>query len=123
VDPPQLVHGIAVSWGQFARTVHDVSDFLIRNHEVPAYIWFGSVAVPPESYMVALADVAKTLLAGKPPPLNISLPVARVAATKYVAEDSPAVWNWPIFPKGFHSTHLLSVARLQTWTLKPARLR
>ena len=123
VDPPQLVHAIDVPEDQFARTVSDVSDFIARNHQVPAYIWFGSVAVPPESYLVALADVAKRLLAGNPPPQTVTLPVARLAATKYVAEDSPAVWNWPIFPKGFHSAHLLSLGRLQAWTLKPARLR
>ena len=122
-DPPQLEHAIDVPWNQFARTVRDVSDFLIRNHQVPADIWFGSVAIPPESYVVALADVAKTLLAGNPPPQNVTLPVARLAVTKYVAEDSPAVWNWPIFPEGFHSAHLLSMARLQAWTLKPAVLR
>jgi hypothetical protein len=123
VDPPQLQHPIDVPWDQFARTLRDVSDFVSRNHQMPAYTWFGSIAVPPESYVVALADVAKTLLAGKPAPPTVTLPVARLAVMKYVAEDSPAVWNWPIFPKGFHSDHLLSMARLQTWTLKPALLR
>lgn len=123
VDPPELQHPTTVSWDQFARTVRDVSDFLARNHQIPAEIWFGSVAVPPEAYLVAVADVAKALLAGKPLPQTITLPVAQLAAAKYVAQDSPAVWNWPIFPQGFHSAHLLSVARLQAWTLKPALLR
>ena len=122
VDPPQFVHAIDIPGEQFARTVSDVSDFIARNHQVPAYIWFGSAAVPPESYLVALADAAERLLAGNPPPQTVILPVARLAAAKYVAEDSPAVWNWPIFPKGFHSAHLLSVARRQAWTLKPAPL-
>ena len=123
VHPPQLQQAIDVPWDQFARTVRDVSDFVSRNRQIPAYTWFGSTAVPPESYVVALANVAKTLLAGNPAPQTVTLPVARLAATKYVAEDSPAVWSWPIFPKGFHSEHLLSVARLQTWTLKPAIVR
>lgn len=122
VDPPQLDHSINVPWDQFARTVRDVADFVARNHQLPAYVWLGSVGVPPESYVVALAGVAKTLLAGNPPPQTVTLPVARLATTHYVAEDSPAVWNWPIFPKGFHSAHLLSIARLQAWTLKPALL-
>ena len=121
-DPPQLQHAIEVPWDQFARTVHDVSDFVARNHQVPASVWLGSVEVPPESYVVALANVAKPLLAGNPPPPTVTLPVARLAAAKYVAEDSPAVWDWPIFPRGFHSAHLLSLARLQAWSLKPANL-
>jgi hypothetical protein len=123
LDPPQLDHAVNVPWDQFSRTVRDVSDFVARNHQLPAYVWLGSVAVPPESYLVALADVAKTLLAGNRSPQNVTLPVARLTATRYVADDSPAVWNWPIFPKGFHSAHLLSVARLQAWTLKPALSR
>jgi hypothetical protein len=122
VDPPQLDHALNVPWDQFARTVRDVSDFVAHNHQLPVYVWLGSLAVPPESYVVALADVAKTLLAGNPPPQAVTLPVARLAATSFVADDSPAVWNWPIFPKGFHSAHLLSMARLQAWTLKPALL-
>lgn len=123
VDPPHIAHAVDVPWDQFARTVGDVADFLARNHQIPADVWLGSVAVPPESYLVALADVGRTLLAGNPPPSTVTLPMARLATMKYVAEDSPAVWNWPIFPKGFHSAHLLSVAGLQAWTLKPALLR
>jgi len=123
VDPPQVAHAIDVPWEQFARTVGDVADFLAGNHQIPAAVWLGSVAVPPESYLVALADVSRTLLAGNPPPATVTLPMSRLATRKYVAEDSLAVWNWPIFPKGFHSAHLLSVARLQAWTLKPALLR
>lgn len=123
VDPPQIARTVDVPWDQFARTVGDIADFLARNQQIPADVWVGSVAVPPESYLVALADVAKTLLAGNPPPSTVTLPMARLATMKYVAEDSPAVWTWPIFPKGFHSAHLLSVARLQAWTLKPALLR
>jgi hypothetical protein len=119
VDPPHLEHSIDVPWDQFARTVRDVADFMARDHQVPAEVWLGSVAIPPESYVVALANVAKTLLAGTTPQ-TVTLSVARLASSKYVAEDSPAVWNWPIFPKGFHSAHLLSLARLQAWTLKPA---
>lgn len=120
VDPPQLDHALNVPWDRFARTVRDVADFVARNDQLPAYVWLGSVAIPPESYVVALADVSKTLLAGNPAPQTVTFPVARLAATNYVAEDSPAVWNWPIFPRGFHSAHLLSIARLQAWTLKPA---
>ena len=120
VDPPQLQQAVNVPWNQFSRTVHDVADFITRNGQVPAYVWFGSFAVPPESYLVALADVATQLLAHQPLPQSVTLPVARVVAMNYVAQDSPEVWNWPIFPKGFHSAHLMALARLQAWTLKPA---
>src|SRR5207302_1620355 len=46
---------------------------------------------------------------------------ALLATEKYVARDSPEIWSWPIFPTGFHSEHLMELARLQAWTLKPAK--
>ena len=44
-------------------------------------------------------------------------------ADRYVAEDSPALWSWPIFPEGFHAPGIMELARLQAWTLKPAVLK
>jgi hypothetical protein len=120
--PPQREHSLEVSWDQFTRTVADVSDYLSRAHQIPTAVWLGSAAVAPEDYLVALASAAKTLLAGERPPNVVTVPAARLAAAAYVAEDSPALWDWPIFSKGFHSAHLMALARLQAWTLKPAVL-
>ena len=30
-----------------------------------------------------------------------------------MAKDSPSIWEWPIFPPGFHSNHLMELAQLQ----------
>lgn len=113
---------IEVPWSQFARTVVDVSDFLARNRRVPSQVWFGSVAVPPESYLVSLAQATSRLLVKGEPPESVTAGPARLAAAQYVAQDSTSLWSWPIFPPGFHSPHLMELARLQAWTLKPARL-
>ena len=102
------------------RTVLDVNDFLEINGQVPSVVWFGSTAVPPESYLVALARVTRALIMKSQPPESVTVAPAHLAAGNYVAEDSPALWDWPIFPPGFHSSHLMSLARLQAWTLKPA---
>ena len=114
---------IEVPWSQFLRTVLDVNDFLEINGQVPSVVWFGSTAVPPESYLVALARVTRALIMKSQPPESVTVAPAHLAAGNYVAEDSPALWDWPIFPPGFHSSHLMSLARLQAWTLKPANLR
>jgi hypothetical protein len=37
-----------------------------------------------------------------------------------VADDSPKLWGWVIFPEGFHAPRLMELAKLQAWTLKPA---
>jgi hypothetical protein len=41
----------------------------------------------------------------------------------YFATDARKSFNWPIHPEGFAPEELLALARLQGWTLKPARLR
>ena len=126
--PSSPAYGVAsdqiaeVSWEQFARTVRDVAHLLGRSQQIPNAVWMGSVAVSPESYLAALASVAKTLLSKQPPPESVKIVPAELAAGKFVARDSAAIWNWPIFPQGFHSPHLMELARLQAWTLKPALL-
>ena len=47
---------------------------------------------------------------------------ARLAAARYVADDSPSLWGWIIFPEGFDAPQLMGLAKLQAWTLKPAML-
>jgi hypothetical protein len=42
---------------------------------------------------------------------------------RYVAIDAGKAFSWAIHPEGFSAPNLLELARLQAWTLKPARLR
>ena len=111
-----------VSWSQFSRTVVDVGGGVERHHQIPSVVFFGSAPVSPESYLVALARVSGILLKGGGPPPSVHLAPARLAAGKYVAEDSPDLWGWVIFPPGFRAPKLMGLARLQAWTLKPARV-
>jgi hypothetical protein len=111
-----------VAWSQFSRTSLDVSQFLEVNRSIPSVVWLGSSAIAPESYLLALASVVRTLLRKQPPPEFVKILPAELAAGQWVAKDSPAIWDWPIFPVGFHSPHLMELARLQSWTLKPALL-
>jgi len=111
-----------VPWSQFSRTVLDVADFLAKNGQIPNACWLGSKPVSPESYLVALAQVATRLLVKAEPPESVTFAPARLAAAKYVAEDSPDLWGWVIFPPDFRAPKLMGLAKLQAWTLKPARL-
>lgn len=42
---------------------------------------------------------------------------------KYVSNDPIGAFKWPIHPVGFSAPELLELAKLEAWTLKPARLR
>ncbi|HEV2401929.1 MAG TPA: hypothetical protein VGS27_33670 [Candidatus Sulfotelmatobacter sp.] len=118
--PPGLDREITVPWQQFSSTVLDVRDFVMKNHQLPAAVWLGSTPVPPEDYLVALARVSTGLLSGENPPETVTIAPAELAAAEHVAKDSVKLWDWPILPEGFHSEHLMELARLQAWTLKPA---
>jgi hypothetical protein len=118
---------MTVPWSQFVRTVSDVQAFLDTQHQIPSTIWFGSVRTTPERYLAALANVAAGLLhssdlAPGERRGSVRIPTATLATTRYVAADKPSLWNWVIFPEGFHAPNLMALARLQAWTLKPAVL-
>jgi hypothetical protein len=100
----------------------DVAGFLEKNGQIPNVVWLGSAPVPPESYLVALAQTTRALLSGKPLPDSVTLRPAHLAAARYVADDSQRLWDWIIFPEGFDAPQLMVLARLQAWTLMPAML-
>jgi hypothetical protein len=107
---------------QFLSAVVDVRDFIDVQHQVPQAVWLGSLPVPPEAYLVALAEISTRLLSAQDLPQFVTVAPAQLITTEHVAEDSERVWDWPIFPEGFHSAWLMDLARLQAWTLKPAIL-
>ncbi len=112
----------SVPWYQFRWVVEDVQSALDTNHQVPTVVWIGGEPYSPATYLVSLAHIASGLLAGGQPPREVSLESAHLDTAKYVARNSPDVWGWPIFRPGFNGEHLLDLARLQAWTLKPAQL-
>lgn len=117
----ELTAPVTTDWSQFQRTAADVADFLRKQGRIPSAVWLGSVPVPPESYVVALAEVVRDRVAGKPRPEMITLRPARLDVGKYVADDSPKLWTWVIFPPDFRAPALMALARRQAWSLKPAR--
>jgi len=122
VTASELTARINVPWTQFSQTVLDVDSSLAKYRQIPDLVWFGGNAVPPESFLAALAGVVQELPAKKPPPDAVSILPARLAAAKYVADDSKDLWQWPIFPEGFDAPQLMALAKAQAWTLKPAIL-
>ncbi|HVH72814.1 MAG TPA: hypothetical protein VNB49_17130 [Candidatus Dormibacteraeota bacterium] len=104
---PRLAESVVMPWSQFERSVQDVRSFIQRNHQIPSAVWVGSTHVPPEAFLLAMANIVKRNTASGNAPEVAKIAPARLATEKYVAEDSPKLWSWPIFPPGFHSEHLL----------------
>jgi hypothetical protein len=117
-----LTEGVTTDGNQFGRTALDVADFLKKQGRIPTAVWLGSLAVPPEAYLGALADVAVDLVDGKPMPETVKVRPAKFTAADYVAEDGPELWGWVIFPRGFRAPAMMELAKRQAWTVKSALL-
>ena len=118
---PPLKAKCTVPWEIFAQSTLAVQDALDKTGQIPPAIMLGSQAVPPESYLLGLAQATEALTQNGEAPESVSLEPAQLAAAQYVADDSPELWDWVIFPRGFTAPKLMSLAKLQAWTLKPAR--
>lgn len=119
---PVLSEPLTTDWSQLTRTAADVADCLRKRGRVPTTVWMGSVGVPPEAFLAALARVVPDLVDGKVAPATVEVRPARLAAAKHVADDGPNLWGWIIFPKGFRAPAMMELAKRQAWTLKPALL-
>jgi hypothetical protein len=119
---PLPADSVKTDWSQFSRTAVDVADYLRKQGRIPTTVWLGGVAVPPEMYLRALAQVTIDLVDGKPVPETIEMKPAKLVAVSHVADDAPNLWGWVIFPRGFRAPAMMALAKRQAWTLKPALL-
>ena len=115
-----LTSKLDAPWADVRQALLQVQDDLDKTGRIPDVIHVGKQLVPPESYLVGIARVAQNIMQKPEFPNNVSFGPARLAAADYVADDSPDLWDWIIFPKGFHAPKLMALAKLQAWTLKPA---
>lgn len=100
----------------FERAKTDATDFIRVNRRLPAEVWIGSEKL-------SLADFAATLAADTGETGAVAVRKGNLEMEKYVSTDPRGSFQWPIHPEGFSAPELLELARLQAWTLKPARLK
>ncbi len=106
---------------EFSETVRDVARFLQAHGRMPDEIWIGAQSISPQDYLATLGAVIEHWK-GDDGNSMVTLRAAKFIADAHVAEDSPRLWGWVIFPEGFHAPKIMEMARLQAWTLKPAVL-
>jgi hypothetical protein len=98
------------------RAKADTAGFIRANQRLPAEVWIGSEKL-------SLADFAATLGADDGSGGAVAVHQGNLEMEKYVSKDARSSFYWPIHPEGFRAPELLELARLQAWTLKPARLK
>jgi hypothetical protein len=124
---PEVVDGpasrIASNYGDasvpraaFERAKTDAVSFIRANQRLPAEVWIGSEKL-------SIGDFAATLAGDDGASAAIAVRRANLEFEKYFSNEPVKAFAWPIHPAGFSAPELLELARLQGWTLKPARLR
>jgi hypothetical protein len=108
--------GAAIPRAAFERAKADAVSFIRTNQRLPAEVWIGSEKLSP-------GDFAATLAADNGASSEVAVRRANLELEKYVSNEPEKSYDWPIHPQGFAAPELLDLARLQAWTLKPARLR
>lgn len=100
----------------FQAMLKDVKSFIVTNHRLPGEVFAGSQTL-------SLADFAATLAEHVLTPGPVHLGHGQLGFERYFSSDTASAFRWPIHPDGFAPQELMALARLQGWTLKPARLR
>ena len=113
----------SVPWNAFAQAVRETHEYLRAVRRVPDEVWIGAESLSPADYLATLGRTLEALVTSGRTPAVVARVEGRYTADRDVAEDSPGLWSWPIFPEGFHAPRVMELARLQAWTLKPALMR
>ena len=101
---------------EFRKGCEDTLDFMLKTGHIPPLIWIGARSVSPADFLATLASV--TLENGADQ--SVEVKKGSLSVSPYVAEDSPSLFSWIILPEGFRAPHVMELARLQCWSLKPA---
>jgi len=105
-----------ISRPAFERAKADAAGFIKAGRRLPAEVWIADQTL-------SLADFAATLAADDGVASEVAVRKGNPEMERYITTDPSGTFNWPIHPDGFSAPSLLEIARLQAWTLKPARVK
>jgi hypothetical protein len=117
--PQRFIKEGTFSWNAVRQAAQETLDIVRTTSQLPSVVWVAGQPVRPEDFALTLASV----VASERDSADVPLQRSELAAKKYVADDSPGLWGWVIFPKDFNAPGMMEIAKLQAWTMKPAVLR
>ena len=121
--PPAHSERTSITWDEFLEARRDAQNYVKTYHRVPSRIFIGSTSIPPGDFLVALAaDYMEGAKADSPKSMTVPIRAMEVLPEKHIADDPKGklFGGWIIHKEGFKAPKILDVAKLQTWTLKPA---
>jgi len=114
---------IKLTQEELHRTAAEVKKYLLYHEQIPPEVWVGSKAITPEAYLLAVINLLEQRYVtrhGKQAPEHPHDKEPVIFTAKFVADDSPNLWRWVIFPFGFQAPNVMAEAKRQSWNLKPA---
>jgi len=117
--PQRFVTEGTFRWNAIRQAAQELLDTVHATKQLPSLIWVAGEPVRPEDFAATLAS----LIAAERYSGSIPMRQGELEAKQYVANDSPGLWGWVIFPRGFNAPRMMEIAKLQAWTIKPATLR
>jgi len=125
--PPPASGEKHIDWPAFRDATRDALSFIKTEKRIPARVFVGADPVAPADFLVGLAEVynSHAQTGGLPMESGVKLGSnTGLLPARHVAPDSPNLFGgWVIHKEGFRAPKLMKLARLQTWTLKPAMAR
>jgi len=118
-SPERFIKEGTFSRDALRQATRETLDIVNATSQLPSVVWVAGRPVRPEDFAVTLASV----IASERDSGDVTLRQGELAARRYVADDSSGLWGWVIFPEDFNAPHMMDVAKLQAWTIKPAVLR
>jgi hypothetical protein len=117
--PQRFITEGTFRWNAIQQAAQELIDTVHETKQLPCVIWVAGKPLRPEDFAVTLAAAVTSQDHSKDVPMHQT----ELEAKKFVADNSPALWGWVVFPKGFDAPRMMEIAKLQAWTIKPAVLR
>ena len=120
VKPVTTPPDATLLWEELVKACRWLVDYFNAAHQLPYRIEAGGIEIAPKDFLANLGRVTELALAGERIPARIAISRGNLVVSRYVGET--ALWGWSVFPEGFDAPELVELAKLQSWTLKPALL-
>ncbi len=120
VKPVTTPPDATLLWEELINACRWLVDYFQAAHQLPYRIEAGGMDIAPEDFLATLGRVTELALAEEEIPARIAISRGNFVVSRYVGETG--LWGWSVFPENFDAPELVELAKLQSWTLKPALL-
>jgi hypothetical protein len=106
----------------FLKASCEAKLFIESHGRIPDFVEINGVKISPVDFLASEAQLYEKIYNGEEPE-HVEIVKGVFEPDKYVSlEGAKNCWKWTIFPRNFEAWKLVEMAKLQTWTIKPATL-